>query len=417
MVEKIPASDVRRLLRPGMTVYAPGVAGESGLLTEALRAEPSAAAHVRFVGMWLPGFNRFDYAGLDPQARATAFFIYDDLRASFAAGRIDYIPLSYFGAYCHLRDREGIDLALLHVTPPNADGRVGLGVATDFAPAVFDKAAIKVAHVNPSMPSTRGLVDFAYDDLDYVVEAPHPIAGSDSQDDPAFVEIGRHIAGLVDDGSTLEVGVGRVQSVFGAFTGKRDLRIHAGAITDSVRRLANSGALADEPGAITTGIAWGGDALYQFCAEDPRVRFAPVGWTHDVSRIGQIDRFVAINGVIEVDLLGQANAEMVDGRQISSAGGLTDFMHGARLSPEGFSVVALPASARRGTVSRIVPQLDAGTSVSAARTAVDVVVTENGVADLRGLGIDARAEALIAVADPSFHGALQTAWRERRARM
>jgi acyl-CoA hydrolase len=414
MPKTLSASEVPGLLRPGMRVYAPGLAGESSLLVDALRSRPEASAGVRYVGVWLPGINLVDYAGLHSDARATAFFVYSELRASFAAGRVEFLPLSYFAVYAYLRDRVEVDIALLHVSPPGPDGRCSVGVANDFTPAVLPKARAKVGHINPRMPRTRGAATVAFEDLDYVIEGAHPLLSDEPGGDPDFDAIGRHIADVVPDGATLEVGVGRVQGVFAALTGKRDLALHTGAITTPVLRLVEAGAIAGRADAITTGVALGDETLYDFVADNPAVRFAPVGWTHDIATLRAIERFVAINSVIEVDLLGQANAEMVGGRQVSSAGGITDFMRGARLSPGGFAVVALPSTARGGTVSRIVPRLADGAAVSVARADMDLVVTEHGVADLRNRSIDERAAALIAVASPRFRDDLSRAWRDRR---
>jgi acyl-CoA hydrolase len=200
-------------------------------------------------------------------------------------------------------------------------------------------------------------------------------------------------------------------------TEKRGIALHTGAITSPVLRLVEAGAIVTGDAAITTAVALGDDALYDFVAENSRVRFAPVGWTHDIGRLRGIETFVAINSVIEVDLLGQANAEMVGGRQVSSAGGITDFMRGARLSPGGFSVVALPATAKDGKLSRIAAHLASSAVVSVARADMDFVVTEHGVADLRNKTIDERAENLIAIAAPHFRDELIAAWRERRWRM
>ncbi len=417
MTKPIAAADVPALLQPGMRVYAPGLSGESNLLVDALRAAPQCCASVHFVGVWLPGYNNIDYAGLDPTARATAFFVGPVLRHSFAAGRIDYLPISYYAVYGYLRDKAAVDLALLHVSPPDADGRCSLGVANDFTPAVLGKATCKVAHVNPMMPRTVGAATIAVDDIDYLIEAPCPVLGNEDDVDAEFDAIGRHVATLVPDGATLEVGVGKVQGVLAALTGKRNLALHTGAFSDPVLRLVDAGALADHDGAITAGVAWGSEALYAFVADNPRVRFAPVGVTHAIATLGAIERFIAINSVIEVDLLGQANAEMVRGRQVSSAGGITDFMRGARLSHGGLAIIALPSTTKGGTVSRIVAHLDEGAAVSVARADMQVVVTEHGIADLRDKPVDARAEALIAVAAPAFRDELAAAWRERRGRM
>jgi acyl-CoA hydrolase len=398
-----------------MCVYVQGVSGESALIGAALRAQPDAAAGVTFTGVWLPGINRLDYAGLDPRARAEAFFITPDLHPSFRAGRVAYRPLSYLETYRYLQRGPPIDLALLQVSPPDRQGRVSLGVANDFTPALLGRARQRLAHINPLMPQTRGAATFAHAELDWVVEAPSPLLSDDGGEDAAWTAIGRHVATLVADGATIEIGIGRVPQVLHALTGHRNLRVHSGAVTSPLLALDTAGALAREADAVIAGVALGSEALHAFVATDPRVRFAPVVWTHDMATLSRIERFVAINGVIEVDLWGQANAEMVDGRHVSSAGGIGDFIRGARAAPGGLAIIALPATARDGRVSRIVPQL-ADTVVSVGRTDVDVVVTEHGVARLRHASIDERAEALIAIAAPAFRDELAAAWSARRKR-
>lgn len=413
----ISPADLPGLLRPGMTVYAPGLAGESPVLVGALRAAPEACAGVRFTGVWLPGINRIDYAGLHPQARASAFFITREMSGSFADGRIDFHPLSYREAFLFLRDRMPIDLAVLHTAPPDEVDALSLGVANDFTAAVIGKARRKVALVNPRMPRTRGAERVALAGVDWLVEADAPLPGDDDAADPVFDAIGRHVAGLIRDGDTLEVGVGRVQRVFAALAERRSLRIHSGAITTPLLRLAETAALADAGDAVTAGVALGSEALYRFVRDDRRVRFAPVGHTHDIATLRAIPNFVAVNSVLEVDLLGQANAEMIAGRQIGAAGGLVDFMRGARASPGGRAIVALPATAKGGTVSKIVAALPAGSAVGVARGDMDLVVTEYGVADLRTASIDQRAATLIAIAAPPFRDGLARAWTARRQQM
>lgn len=417
MASPLGPSSLGGMLWPGMQVYAPGAGGESPLLTAALAAAADAAAGVRFIGVWLPGLNRFDYAGLHPNARATAFFIGAEMRESFGAGRIDLRPIPYSEIYAYLQDRARIDLALLQVSLPDASGYVSLGTSNDFSPAVIARARVLCAHVNPLMPHTRGAARLRLDDIDHVVESEAPLLGDELVRDDAIDAIGRHLATLLRDGDVIEIGIGRIQSVFTAFTGLRRLRIHSGAISTPLLALAEAGAIDEDASAITTGIAYGSRELYAFVREDPRVRFAAVGETHNPATLRALNSFVAINSVIEVDLLGQANAEMIDGRQVSGAGGIVDFMRGARLSPGGRAIIALPATAKGGRVSRIVPALAPMTAVSVARGDAQIVVTEFGIADLRELSIDARAEALIAIAAPDFRTELRAAWRERRRRM
>jgi acyl-CoA hydrolase len=413
----IAPADLPNLFRPGITVYVPGLAGESPVLAAALQAAPDACRGVRFVGVWLPGINRIDYAGLHPDARATAFFISRDMAATYAAGRVTFLPLSYFETFRFLRERMPIDLAVLHTSVPDHDGFVSLGVANDFTPAVMAKATTRVAFINHRMPATRGAERIRLADLDYLIEADAPLLSDDDAPDAVFDAIGRHIRDLIRDGDTLEVGIGRVQRVFAALAGKSDLRIHSGAITSPVLRLVEADGIAGSDDAITVGAALGSETLYRFVRDDPRVRFAPVGWTHDIATLRAIPRFVAINSVIELDLLGQANAETIGGRQIGAVGGLSDFMRGARVSPGGRAIVALPATAKGGAVSKIVPSFSAGTPVGATRGDMDVVATEYGVAELREKSIDDRAAALINIAAPQFRDELARAWSALRARM
>lgn len=405
------------LLAPGMRVYVPGGVGESAPVIAALRAAPEACAGVRFIGVWLPGINHCDFASLHPDARATAFFIGRPLRRSFAEGRVAFLPLSYFEAYRYLATEAEIDLAILQVTPPDPDGRLGFGCANDFTPAVAARARRIAVHVNPRMPRTVGAGSVARADAAAVFEDACPLLADDPSSDPVWQAIGGHVAGLIGDGDTLEVGIGRVQGVLTALTGHRRLRLHSGAITSTLAPLVEAGALATAPGTVTCGMALGDPALYAFVADNPLFRFAPVGETHDIGNLRRIERFVAINGVIEVDLFGQANAETAAGRQVSGAGGILDFMRGARLSPGGRSIVCLPATGDGGATSRIVPALAHGAPVSIPRGEIDGVVTEYGVASLRRLDLDARADALIAIAAPAFRDGLAAAWAELRRRM
>jgi acyl-CoA hydrolase len=415
MPATIPAQSWPDLLRPGMTVYAPGCAGESIVLLQALAAKPARAAGVTFTGVWIPGVNRFDFAGLHPEARSRLFFLAPEFRESFTAGRADYLPIPYTAIF-PLLTRTAIDIALLQVAPPDENGNCSLGIAADFTPAVMDRAKLRVAHVNPAMPRTAGAPTTPFANLDYVVEATSPILTYDTGGvGGAFEAIGRHIASLIDDGDTLQFGLGQVQgAVLRAIAHKKNLRIHSGMISDPVLGLLDAGAVADAPGAITTGVALGSQALYERAASDRRFRFAPVSHTHDISTLRAIENFVAINSTIEIDLFSQANAEMIGPKQMSGAGGLVDFLRGARLAKNGRAVIALQSTAKGGTVSRIVPQLDKGASVSIARGDAEIVITENGIADLRGKGIDARAEALIQIAAPAFRADLSAAWRDIR---
>lgn len=406
------AETVARRVKPGGgRVFIPGAASEPLALLEVYRRRPDLAAGLSFVSAHVPGINRSDWAGLHETARAEGTFVSADWRASFEAGRFAFRPLTWFQTYRWLGETP-LDAAIFQVSAPDADGAVSLGIASDLAPAVLARDVFKVALVNPAMPRVRGAVH-PLSAFDVVADAPHDLLTYDTGTlDPAFDAIKLHLQGLIPEGASVQFGVGKAGvAALAALEGMKGLRIHSGMVTDPLLPVLDSGALTE----VVTGLAAGSRALYDRCGEDGRIRFEPSCFTHDIRVLAGIPRLVAVNSAIEIDLFGQANAEFQDGRQISGVGGLTDFLRGARLSEGGLPILALPASARRGEISRIVPRLPP-VAVSVSRADLAIVITEHGVADLRGLALDARAEALIGVADPGHRSHLADAWAEARRR-
>jgi 4-hydroxybutyrate CoA-transferase len=270
------------------------------------------------------------------------------------------------------------------------------------------------------MPRAAQSYRLDYDRLDYVIETERPpVTLASGHLPPPIHRIGANVASLIEDGDTIQIGIGKIPAaVLASLEDRRDLGLHGGLVSDEVAGLHAAGVLSGarkslDPGTMVCTAALGSALVYDWAGRCPDLRFAPVSYTHDVRVIAQIDRFVAINSVVAVDLSGQANAEMVDGRQVSGTGGLLDFIRGARLSNGGRSIVALPSMAG-GKTSRIVPRLGEGDVVSCPRADADIVVTEHGIAHLRDKSIDERAEALIAIADPAFRAALADQWAEAR---
>jgi 4-hydroxybutyrate CoA-transferase len=419
MPEIISPERVADLLRRGMTVFVEGASGEPSVLLEALAAAPEASDGVHYVGCRVPGVNSVDPASFHSRARLTSFFVFGDIARSFEAGKVRFLPLHYSAIYCYLAALP-VDLALIQVTPPDADGCCSLGPSVHFVPAVLDHAKRVVAEVNAAMPRPAHSVLVSYERLDVVVETDHPLVPLETG---ALSEqaqrIGAHVAGLIEDGDCIQVGIGKLPaSILAALHGHRDLGLHGGMVTDEVVDLHAAGALTGarkplDPRTMVCCTALG-RRVYDWAATQADLRFAPVSYTHDVRTLAQIDRFVAINSVLAVDLFGQANAEMLHGRQVSGTGGLMDFVRGARMSHGGRSILALPSTGR-GT-SRIVPRLDERHVVSLPRADADIVVTEHGVAHLRDRSIDERAQALIAIADPAARDELANTWDRLRAR-
>jgi 4-hydroxybutyrate CoA-transferase len=415
MTKAITPADLPGLFRPGMTVFVAGCGGESQLFFQTLKANAEAAKGVRFVAIHIPGVNRNDYAGLHETARYTSSFMTPDIRASAAAGRVDFVPMHYSDVTAWLRGMR-FDLALMQLAPLGPGDHHSVGIAADFVPSVLDRCDKVVAHINPSLPSPPDGPRVPASRIDYAVTADEALLHYDmGAGNAALTQLGANIASLVGDGDVVQIGLGKIQAtVLDPLHDRKNLRLHAGMIADPVMALAASGALAGTPDGmgrapIVTGVALGSPALYDFVAERSDIAFRPVTHTHAIDVLAGIDNLVAINSAIEVDLLGQANAEMIGGRQISASGGLVDFLRGARRSKNGRAIVGLVSTTSDGKTSRIVPGFAPGTAVSVARSDIDYVVTENGIADLRGKAPRARAEALIEVAAPQFRSELTAA--------
>jgi acyl-CoA hydrolase len=261
------------------------------------------------------------------------------------------------------------------------------------------------------MPRTKGQARIPLAEITAVVEAPQPLLGiPDAGSDPVADAIARHIAPLVPNGATLQMGLGKVPgAVLRALTGHRNLRVHSGLIGDAVVDLEEAGALA--PGAaVTAGVAIGSERLYR-AISGPSYRFEPVAFTHDVTTIGEIEDFIAINSATEVDLFGQGYAELGSKGFMSGPGGATDFARGARMAG-GLRIIALAATAAQGAISRIVAPNAGSGPVSLSRFDVDVVVTEFGWADLRERTDAERAAALIDIAAPDHRERLSAMWQD-----
>lgn len=417
MPKKLSLSQAVALLRPGMNVYVPGLSAESTSLIAALKDQASRAAQVTFFGVWAPNINCFDYAGLHAQAESLAFFVPPEMHQSFAKGRLRFHALPYTAIYSLFAEQLRCDVAFLHLSEPDESGVCSSGVAADFAPAVWRRARTRVGLLNRWMPRTRS-PGIAFEDLDYVVEVtselieyrPAPL-------DSISERIAANAAALIGDDDVLQIGIGSLpRAVLSRLTDRRNLQFHTGMITEEVAHLLDAGAIAAHADAIKTGVALGTRDFYRRLATERRVSFHPAPVTHGFDELKRLRSLVAINSAVTLDLFAQLNVETINGRQVSGIGGITDFIRGATASANGRAIVALPSTAKGG-VSRIVCTHPVGTPIAASRSEPLIVVTEHGVADLRGLPLEARAEALIAIADAAFRAELSDRWRDLRARL
>ena len=320
---------------------------------------PCAPARVTFSAIQFPGIDRNDCLALHPQICQRSIFMTPALRPGLASGRTELLAVDYLGVQRILREEAPFDLAVAHLSLPDADGWCSPGLASDFLPLVWPRARRRVAHINPAMPRTAGSFRVHVSELDAAVHAEQPLL--------AFIErgggdiearIGAHVAGLVRDGSTLQFGIGAIPlALAGALTSHRRLRFHAGMASSALRTLALAlaGTL-DEDARVTTGVVLGNAALHDFAVRLPQLWMTDISHTHSPAAIAQIPRFVAINAAVEVDLFGQVNAERVQGALQAGAGGLMAFALGAMASPGGRLVICLPASAAKGRILRIGPR-------------------------------------------------------------
>ena len=402
-------------LTPGARVFVAGMSGESALWLDELRAEPERARGVHFTAVQFPGIDTADYLALDPTTSLTAFFMSPAVRAGIQQGRAELLALDYPGIARHLRDMPPVDVAVAQLSPPDADGYCSAGLSSDFLPLVWERAQRRVAHLNPRVPRTRGSFRVHASTLDITVEADAPLLEfTESAGGALEARIGALVASLVRDGDTLQFGIGSVPSALAAsLAGHRRLRLHSGMVSPSMRTLWEAGAL-DRDARITTGVALGPAAFHDFVAAHPTLWFTDVAHTHDVAMIAAIPRFIAINSAVEVDLFGQVNSERAGGAIQAGAGGLPAFAQGALASGGGRSMICLASTARGGSVSRIVTALGDKALCTLPRYMADVVITEHGIAELRGLGLGARATALLAIAAPEHRDALAAQWDTMR---
>lgn len=403
---------------PGDQVFAPAMAGESSLLAQELRADPGRARNVTFTAVQFPGIDTVDYLGVHPRARLNGFFMSPALRAGLAADRAALFPLDYTGIAHRLRHGPVFDVALAQVSAPDAQGRCSLGLSSDFTPLAWARAKRRIVHVNPLLPPTRGSFTVRLDDTDGWVEAAlPPLTYTDPTPGDHDLRIAAHAATLIDDGDTLQCGIGTIPLALGqALQQHRRLRLHSGMVTQTLRRLWDAGAL-DADARITTGVALGDAAFHDFVGRLEPLWFTDVSHTHDPGLVAATRRFIAVNAAAEVDLFGQVNSERIGGALQAGAGGLPAFAQGALASDGGRLLICLRSTAARGTVSRIVPSLGDQALCTLGRHQADVVITEHGIAELRHRGIDQRAQALIGIAAPEHRAALAAAWDTLRARL
>ena len=333
-------------------------------------------------------------------------------RALARAGALDVLPCHY-SQFPHMM-RSGalkIDVLLLQLAPPDQEGRYSLSVAHEYLVPALDTARVIVAEVNEQAPWTYGERYLRDADLDFILPTSRaPLENAPSKTGNLELAIASHVAGLIEDGSTLQFGLGAIpEAVLARLSDRRNLGVHSGAIGDKVADLMEAGVINNarknvDRGQTIAGVMMGSRRIHDFAHRNQAVQFRSTSYTHDPEVLARIDRFVALNSALEVDLSGQINAEVANGSYVGAVGGALDFLRGAWRAKGGLPVVAMPSTAGKGA-SRIVATLSG--PVSTPRSDAGVIVTEYGVADLRGLTLKQRRERLLAIAHPDYRAALE----------
>lgn len=389
------------------------------MLAEALFERRQDLQHVEIVHLLTRGPAPYVFEECRDAFHHTAFFIGANVREAVQAGRADYAPIFLSEIPELFISRQApLDVAMVSVTPPDRHGFCSLGVSVDIGLAACRSARAIVAEVNPNMPRTLGAGFLHVDEIEAFVESDRPLHEHEEEPlDEVSLAIGRHVADLVSDGSTLQTGIGKLPAaVLASLLDKNDLGVHTEMFSDALLGPIENGNVTCRrktlyPNKVVSTFCMGTRRLYDTLDGNPFFEFRPTEEVNDPFVIAQNERMVAINGAIEVDLTGQVAADMIGCRLYSGIGGQVDFIRGAARSRGGKPIIALPSTARGG-VSRIATRLQPGAAVVTSRGDVHYVVTEYGVAYLHGKSLRDRAEALMAIAHPDHRERLLAEARE-----
>jgi 4-hydroxybutyrate CoA-transferase len=397
-------------VKSGMRVYIQPGCAEPETLVEALMRRAPELHNVEIVHMMTMGCAPYVAPEMEGHFRHNAMFIGANVREAINDGRADYTPI-------YLSEIEGlfesgempIDVALIEVSPPDSHGYCSFGIGVDTTLTAAKVAGHVVAQVNDFMPRTYGDSFIHVNDIDTIVESSRPLCAlkrpvvSDLQ-----VAIARQVAGLIEDGAVLQIGIGGIpEAVLPLLMDRKDLGVHSELVCDGVIPLIEAGVLTGarknfKPRKIIVGFALGTTELFEFVDNNPIFEFHPTAYTNDPGLIARNDNMIAINSALQVDITGQVCSDSIGNQFYSGIGGQVDFLRGASRSKGGKPIIAISSTAKHGAISRIVPVLDPGAGVVTSRGLVRYVVTEYGVAYLHGKSIRERAKSLIEIAHPKF---------------
>lgn len=416
----VTAAEAVKVIRSKDRVFIQGGAATPQRLISAMVDRAPELRGVEVVHLHIEGDAPHVRPEYRENFRTRALFVSANIRSAVASGEADYVPVFLSEVPALFRQRIlPLDVALIHVSPPDRHGFCSLGISVDVARSAVEMATIVVAQVNPKMPRTHGDGSIHVDQIAFAVEIDDPLfEHKPSELTDAERAIAHNVSDLVEDGATLQMGIGAIpDAVLAALNSHKDLGIHSEMFSDGVIDLIQRGVIngrlkKTHPGKVVGGFTMGTRQLYDFVNDNPQIVLLDITYVNDTAVIRRNPRVTAINSAIEVDMTGQVCADSIGSYEYSGVGGQMDFIRGASLSEGGKPIIALPSITSRGE-SRIVPFLKQGAGVVTTRAHVHYIVTEYGVAYLYGKTLRERARALIEVAHPDHREALERAARER----
>lgn len=420
-VTYMPAEEAVKLIKTGDRVFVHGSAATPLHLVNALLDRAGEVNKVELVAISTFGNINWNRPGVKESFYLNSLFVSANVREWVNSSHGDYVPVFLSEIpYLFKGGALPLDAAIVQVSPPDKHGYCTLGTSVDAAWTAVRTAKKVIAQVNPRMPRTHGDTQVHVSKFDAMVleEAELPEVDYSKKVDETALQIGRNVAGLIEDGSTLQMGIGSIpDAVLSSLTNHKGLGIHTEMFSDGVIPLVKSGVITNEykkirPGKIVSTFTMGTRKLYDFVDDNPNITFMDVAYVNDTAIIRKNPKVVAINSALEIDLTGQVCADSLGTYQFSGIGGQMDFMRGASLSPGGKPIIALPSVTSKG-VSRITPMLKQGAGVVTTRGHVHYVVTEYGVVNLYGKNMEQRAKALISIAHPDHRESLEEAYYNR----
>jgi 4-hydroxybutyrate CoA-transferase len=409
------ASEAVKHIRSGDGVYLHSNAAVPRTLVDAMVARAGELKAVRIDQLITFGTAPYADAQHSYSFHVHSLFIGPNVREAVANGYADYTPVFFSDLPRLFRQRKlAVDVVLLQLAPPDENGDMSFGLAMDCTPAALTSARLVVAEINKQMPRTFGSRKINIKDVHYVVESDYP-PPEVLNEEPGEVElaIGRNVASLVEDGATIQLGIGAIpNAVLKALKSKRDLGVHSELVSDGIVELVEAGIVNNKqktvvPGKIAVSFMFGSKKLHDFVDGNPMFEFYPTDFINDPFIIAQNYKMTAINAALQIDLTGQVCADSLGTQMYSGCGGQVDFIRGASRCENGKAIIAMASTAKDGKVSRICPTLLPGSGVVTSRADVHYVVTEYGIAYLHGMNMKDRVQALIDIAHPQFRRGLE----------